>query len=194
MLVGLALLTAVGSASAQQEYRVDLDAQRSVKFTSSASIEEFEGVTDRIDGLVVLNTSILNTETGGDDTEFYFEVDLASLDTGIGLRNRHMRDNYLEVKQHPIAAFGGRVARAAPLSDGAFRITVQGAFGVHGVRRDRAMTCDVSPAGVGYRVQCTFSVLLSDHNIDIPSVMFLKLNNEVRLDLDFRVIPVEREQ
>ena len=194
VLVTLALLTAVGPASAQQEYRVDLTAERSVTFTSSASIEEFEGVTDRIDGMVRLDTSALNAESGGDGTEFFFEVDLTSLDTGIGLRNRHMRDNYLEVKEHPFAAFGGRVARAAPLSDGAYRITVQGVFGVHGVEQDRAMTCDLSPVGAGYRVQCTFSALLSDHDIEIPSVMFLKLNNEVQLNLDFRVIPVEREQ
>jgi hypothetical protein len=34
-------------------------------------------------------------------------------------------------------------------------------------------------------------VLLSDHDIEIPSVMFLKLNNEVQLTLDFYIEPVE---
>ncbi len=194
---GVALLLALASvqaADAQQEYRVDLDADRSVVFTSRASIEEFQGVTDRIDGFVLIDTGALTTETGGDDTELYFEVDLASLDTGIGLRNRHMRDNYLEVEQYPYAAFGGRIARAAPLDQGAFRVTTQGTFGVHGVERDRAFTCDVSPAGGGYRVRCSFSVLLSDHDIEIPKVMFLKLNNEVQLELDFHVVPVEGNQ
>lgn len=193
--VGLSALVATAlvppeAVVAQQEYRVDLGAERLVRFTSRASIEEFDGVTDRIDGFVLLDTPSLDGETGGDDTELYFEVDLASLDTGIGLRNRHMRDNYLEVEDHPYAAFGGRIARAAPLSAGAFRVTTQGTFGVHGVEQDRAFTCDVSPAGRGYRVQCAFSVLLSDHDIEIPKVMFLKLNNEIRLELDFYVVPV----
>tara|TARA_B110000263_G_scaffold218387_1_gene205002 strand:- start:1135 stop:1755 length:621 start_codon:yes stop_codon:yes gene_type:complete len=187
----LGALLGAGPVSAQQGYRIKLEADRLVRFTSSASIEEFDGVTDRLDGFVALNTDVLSAESGGDDTEFYFEVDLASIDTGIGLRNRHMRDNYLEVEDFPYAAFGGRIARAAPLNDGAFRITLQGTFGVHGVERDQAMTCDVSPDGVGYRVQCEFEVLLSDHDIEIPSVMFLKLNNEVQLTLDFSIEPVE---
>jgi polyisoprenoid-binding protein YceI len=191
LFVAALVVLCPSSSEAQRAYRVALDADRSVTFTSRASIEEFDGVTDRIDGFVSLNTESLTTETGGDDTEFYFEVDLASLDTGIGLRNRHMRDNYLEVAEYPYAAFGGRIARAAPLSDGAFRVTLQGTFGVHGVERDRAMTCDASPARRGYRVQCGFTVLLSDHDIKIPKVMFLKLNNEVLLTLDFHVEPVE---
>src|SRR5688500_7674882 len=32
-----------------------------------------------------------------------FEFDVASIDTGIGLRNEHMRDKYLHVKEHPKA-------------------------------------------------------------------------------------------
>lgn len=196
-MVAAIALVAIGHLSpvaAQRQYRVSLDADRLVKFTSRASIEEFDGVTDKIDGLVTIDTDRVTTETGGDDTELYFEVDLASLDTGIGLRNRHMRDNYLEVEEHPFAAFGGRIARAAPLDGGAFRVTTQGTFGVHGVERDRSFTCDISPVGEMYRVQCEFTVLLEEHNIEIPKVMFLKLNNEIQLTLDFHVEPVEGNQ
>ncbi len=173
---------------------MDLEAERVVRFISRAAIEEFEGVTDRIDGYVLLDTDGLTEETGRGETELYFEVELASLDTGIGLRNRHMRDNYLEVETYPYAAFGGKIARAAPLADGAYRVTAQGVLGVHGVERERAITCDVSPAGAGYRVQCAFTVLLSDHDIEIPKVMFLKLNNEIRVEVDFYLEPVEGEE
>ena len=99
--------------------------------------------------------------------------------------------SFIGVPQYSVVFPRGRIARAAPLNDGAFRITSQGTFGVHGVERDQAMTCDVSPDGAGYRVQCEFEVLLSDHDIEIPSVMFLKLNNEVQLTLDFYIEPVE---
>ena len=186
-----ALLAAAGSLSAQQAYQIDLDAERLVRFTSSASIEEFDGVTERIDGFVAINTDVLSESTGGDDTELYFEVDLASLDTGIGLRNRHMRNNYLEVEDYPYAAFGGTIARAAPLSGGAFRVTTRGVLGIHGVERERSFTCDLTPMGDRYRVECAFQVLLTDHDIDIPKVMFLKLNNEIQLELVFVIEPVE---
>jgi hypothetical protein len=41
----------------------------------------------------------------------------------------------------------------------------------------------------GYRALCAFEVLLSDHQIEIPKVMFLKLANEISLELDFVVTP-----
>ncbi len=182
-------LMAAAPLSAQAAFQVDLEASRLVRFTSRAAIEEFDGVTEKIDGFVALDTPELSEHTGEGDTEFYFEVDLASIDTGVGLRNRHMRDNYLEVKDFPYAAFGGSIQRAAPLADGAYRVTISGTLGIHGVERERSITCDVSPDGAGYRVQCSFPVLLSDHDIDIPKIMFLKLNDEVRLDVAIRVEP-----
>lgn len=187
----LVLLVAVGTAPAQQVYRVDLDADRLVRFISRANIQEFAGVTERIDGFIAIDTPALSTNTGGDDTELYFEVDLASLDTGIGLRNRHMRDNYLEVEEYPYAAFGGRITRVAPLAGGAYRITAHGTMGIHGVARERAIVCDATPSEARYRITCGFEILLSDYDIEIPRVMFLKLANEIRLELDFFVEPAE---
>lgn len=154
---------------------MDLDADRTARFVSRTAIQRFNGVTDRIEGLIYINTQSLSEDTGGADTELYFEVDLASLDTGLSLHDRHMRNNYLEVEEHPFAAFGGRIVRVDPRPEGGFRVTGQGVFGVHGVERDRSIDCDVTPASDGYRVSCGFEVLLSDHDIEIPKIMFLEL-------------------
>jgi polyisoprenoid-binding protein YceI len=180
-----ASLSARPKPAGGQELQVDLGANNVVRFISRASIEEFEGVTDRIDGFVLLDGPTLTGETGGDDTELYLEVDLASLDTGIGLRNRHMRDNYLEVAEYPYASYSGVIVRSDPIAEGGHRVTSRGSFTVHGVSRDMEIPCDVTSAGDIYRVACTFQVLLSDHDIDIPRIMFLKLADEIRVDLDF---------
>jgi polyisoprenoid-binding protein YceI len=138
---------------------------------------------------VLLDGAALSPDTGGPDTELYFEVDVGSLDTGIGLRNRHMRDNYLEVKDHPYASFGGTITRVAELSGGGFRVTAAGGMSIHGVERPMEIPCDVGVRGDGYRARCSFQVLLTDFDIEIPRVMFLKLANEIRLELDFSVVP-----
>ena len=184
-MITLALLVPVSGPA--QELQVDPGAGNVVRFISHASIEEFEGVTDRIDGYVVLGSPALGVETGGEGTELYLEVDLGSLDTGIGLRNRHMRDNYLEVAKYPFASFKGRIERTEAGPGQSFRVSARGALTIHGVERDRMLTCRVEPRGAGYRAQCGFEVLLSDHNIEIPKIMFLKLANEIRLELDFSV-------
>lgn len=184
----LLCLTAAAPARAQ-EFQIDPSAKNVVRFISQTTVDEFEGVTDRMDGYVLLDAAQLTAQTGGDDTELYLEVDLASLDTGIGLRNRHMRDNYLEVKKYPFAVFKGRIETVRVAADGRAHVTAHGTFSVHGVDRERDIACDATPAGRGYRATCSFPVLLSDHDIEIPRVMFLKLADEIRVELDFTVSP-----
>lgn len=194
VLVGVAALLAATPPASAQEYHVDLDADNRVTFISRASIEEFEGVTDKIDGYVLLDGPELTPETGGDDMAFYLEVDLASLDTGIGLRNRHMRENYLEVEEYPYAAYDGRIVRVGRTSGGAYQVVGRGTMSIHGVDREMEIPCEVMPDGEGYRADCSFQVRLSDFDIEIPKVMFLKLANEIRLRLDFRMEPAGRGQ
>ena len=183
------LWTGSPAMASAQEFHVDTQAENLVRFLSRASIEEFDGITERIDGYVLLNEPALAVDAHLDGTELFFEVDLASLDTGVGLRNRHMRDNYLEVKEHPYATFQGTLDNVAAGAGGAFRVVTSGAMTIHGVRRDMRIPCEVTPDDGGYRVRCGFQVLLSDFDIKIPRVMFLKLANDIRLELDFAVRP-----
>jgi polyisoprenoid-binding protein YceI len=187
--VGAIVVAAVPASVGAQEFQVDLEADRLVRFISDAPIEDFDGVTDRIDGYVVLDAARLEEARGGEGTSFYFEVELASLDTGIGLRNRHMRDDYLEIEDHPYATFEGELARIVPSDDGTYALVAEGRFGVHGVSRPLTVPCTGTPRGDGFGVSCAFQVLLSDHDIEIPQVMFLKLADEIRLELDFSVAP-----
>jgi polyisoprenoid-binding protein YceI len=188
-VAAMAVALAVGPPLRAQELDVDPSADRVVRFVSRSQVDEFEGVTDRIDGYVLLDGQPLSASTRRDATELYLEVDLASIDTGIGLRNRHMRDNYLEVDKYPYASFKGSIGVVQPSADGGGKVTASGTFTIHGVSRERDITCDVSPVGEGYHAECAFGVLLSDHDIEIPRVMFLKLANEIRVEVEFTVSP-----
>lgn len=191
LLPGL-LWALAATPSGAQEFHVDGAATNVVRFTSRAATEEFEGVTDRIDGYILLDGPALGPSTGQGETRLYVEVDLATLDTGIGLRNRHMRDNYLEVRTFPFATFEGRIHSVEDQPGRSFSVTSRGVLRIHGVARDRLLTCTVTPEGGGYRARCAFEVLLSDHAIAIPRLMFLRLANEIRVELDFTVRPAER--
>lgn len=194
LLAGLAI---AGPVTAQ-EYVVDADAPREVKFISETTLEGFEGVTDRIDGFVYLGdgTSAAALVPGAElrGSTLYFEVDLASIDTGINLRNRHMREDYLETDDFPFTTFEGVIAAVGEHPDGGLRITSPGTFSVHGVDQTRTLDCRVQPDGDGFRIGCGFMVTLEDHDIEIPRVMFLKLAEQVRVEVDFRVKPASGEQ
>ena len=192
MIMVAALAVPGPRAAWAQEYHVDLAADNVVRFISKAPIDDFEGVTDRIDGFIVLGDGGL-AAGATEGSEFYLEVDLASLDTGIGLRNRHMRDNYLETDRFPYATLGGVFVEVAEGGNGSFQVTAEGDLSIHGVSREAGPACSVSPSGRGYRARCAFELLLSDFDIEIPKVMFMKLANEIRLELDFFVARAQLE-
>ncbi len=189
---------AVGFAerAAAQEYHVNVGAANRVSFLSDAPLEDFKGVTNRVDGFVYLEGDGLTGETDLTRSEFYFEVDLASLDTGIGLRNRHMRDNYLETEVFPFATFAGGIEALRRSEDGGFWVEARGTLAIHGVERSRGVECDVEVVEPGatreepprrLRIRCEFPVALSDHGIPIPKLMFMKIDEVMELSLDFHM-------
>lgn len=162
-----------------QEFIVDKSAENIVKFLSEATIEDFEGTTSDIDGYLFL------PENGDlDSSEIYFEVDLRTLDTGIGLRNRHMRDNYLETDKYPYATFKGNIA-SQNIEDST--VVVNGILEIHGVKRNMTVNGSLEPTENGFAIGTKFSIKLTDFNIEIPSFMFLKISNKIELVLNFAV-------
>jgi polyisoprenoid-binding protein YceI len=164
------------------EYHVDKDKNNLVKFISDAPIEDFEGVTDQIDGYVYWENSDYTK-----NSEIYVEVDLNTLDTGIGLRNRHMRENYLETDQYPVTYFRGKIVSNRVVNDSTVSIDAQGEIFIHGITQPLTVKADLIEKTGGYRIRTNFIVKLSDFQIEIPSIMFYKIDENMDLQLDFFV-------
>lgn len=181
----LVLFCCLVSASAQvKEFHVAKDQENLVKFISKAPLESFEGVTDKIDGYILWE---------GDDpvnrSEIYFEVELSTLDTGIGLRNRHMRDNYLETQKYPFAILSAKLVSVEKIAEtNALQVQLTGTMEIHGQKKDMKITGVVTAlADGGYRVNSGFRITLGDFKIKVPKLMFMKINEEIQIELDFFV-------
>ena len=117
-------------------------------------------------------------------------VDLRTLDTGIGLRNEHLRENYLEVDKGPgfdTATFSEielrGLSRDAPEGKGSFA----GLLTLHGVTKTVVGAVDVRQAGVGLRVNASFSVKLSDYSIRKPRYLGVGVKDTVQVEVAFTV-------
>jgi len=192
LLILVAAAIVGGAPASGVELQVDKTQKNLVKFTSHAQIETFSGTTDKIDGYVIWPGDELKPDTVPADNKVYFEVQLDGLDTGIGLRNRHMRENYLETDKYPMARYTGTVGKADSSQSNACQVTTSGKFSIHGVDRPVMITGLVSKQGEHFRVQSNFDVKLSDYGIKVPSMMFLKLNEVIRIVLDFNVKEVRK--
>ena len=164
------------------EYHVDKDEKNMVKFVSNAPIEDFEGITDQIDGYVYWKNSEFTQ-----NSDIYIEVDLNALDTGIGLRNRHMRENYLETDQYPITYFRGKIMSSQVENDTTVSVDANGEIFIHGITKPLSVKAQLIKKNNGYRIKTNFIVKLSDFQIEIPSIMFYKIDENMDLQLDFYV-------
>jgi len=166
-----------------------------VRFVSEATLESFEGVSHTIEGTIRVDPLAPCAETAAE-----FSVDLASLDTGISMRNRHMRKNHLHAERFPEASYSLRGCLGpgnGTLADGrSLELDVEGEFGLHGVVRREEMEVEVvlhdsgrgTPTGSEGPVlhgTCAFIVKLSDYEIPRPEFLFLKVADEIQVEVEF---------
>jgi len=180
VLCALALIAAplaVDTAAAER-FAVTPGAEGNlVTFESKAMMETFHGKTDQIDGYVEIDPAAV-----GDSVHVYLKVDMASLDTGISMRNRHMRENHLETDRYPHAIFRGAAviegAGAALAPGSPARFTVAGTMELHGVTQPLQASVEVAletDGGRRLRVKTDFPITLPDYEIARPKFLLLKL-------------------
>ena len=99
-----------------------------------------------------------------------------------------MRDNYLHTREFPYATFSAVIDRVEEPAPGLFRVSATGTISIHGRERERTLDCETSDPEPPYRVACFFTVNLTDHDISIPHLMFMKIADEVEVHLEFSLI------
>ena len=146
----------------------------------------FDVSTDALSGSVTASAS------GSPAFDGSFAVDLRTLDTGISLRNEHLRKAYLEVDKgsgYDTATVSEidlkGLNRDAPEGKGSFT----GALTVHGVTKPVTGAVEVHQAGAGRRVKASFPVNLSDYSIREPRYLGVGVKNTVRVEVAFAVTP-----
>jgi polyisoprenoid-binding protein YceI len=162
-----------------------------VTFVSKAPLETFDGSTKHISGSVELDPQAL-----GDSITVEVSVDLATLDTGIDLRNQHMRENHLHTDEHPSAVFRGAHLvgeHANSLTPGApAMLTLAGSFSLHGVTRrvELPVTLTLDAETGELEVSSEFVVYLADYEIPRPKMLFVKLDE--KQTVTFRAVAVPK--
>ncbi len=192
----LALLlaaSALAQTSTKTFYANDEKKRDVVTFTSKAPLETIHGTTADVIGFVEADI----TDVGL--TRARFEVDLASLKTGIGMRDGHMREQYLETDKYPKAIF--ELTRVVSSSQKTLEdqktvdVVAEGNFSVHGVTKPITVPLKVTYyqesegtkarlPGDMIRIAGTWTLLLSDYKIERPQFIILKLDDKQKVDID----------
>lgn len=185
LLLALALPFAASSASAQShEFSVGRGSR--VVFTSDAPLETITGRSSEVTGTFTLDPNDLSQVRGT------MRVPIASLRTGVDLRDEHLRgEDWLDAKRHPHAIFevtrfegANRLEPERPTP-----VRIHGRFTLHGVTRNLTATAHVRLLpGARPRIEADarFSLKLTDFGVSVPLPVRLKVSNEIQVEVVLR--------
>lgn len=108
-----------------------------------------------------------------------FSFPLDTIDTGIALRNRHMKEKYLHTEKHPKAQF--TLEEMELPTDSA---TFKGSMTLHGVTKQVTGTLRSVSEGTDRRLEFRFQLALDEFAIEPPSFMGITVAKTVDVSVD----------
>jgi polyisoprenoid-binding protein YceI len=140
----------------------------------------FEAKTEELSGTLAVRPD--TTAVDGALT-----VDLQTLETGIGLRDKHLKTNYLEVDKGPEFSRARLQDIRVDRLDGttAFR----GLLTLHGQTREVSGSAKIKRDGNKYRLEATFPVKVSDFQIPEPTYLGVGVADQVMVRVNLDAVP-----
>lgn len=143
------------------------------EFTSSVPLNRFTGESDHLVGRINLADSTVD-----------FYLDLTTLETGIGKRDKDMRQT-LETDEYPFAEFFGKlVSPFDPSHEAEQTAVVRGEFTVHGETRQVEIEGVLQLTPEGLRVASEWQLNLKDYDIEPPSLLIMKVDEVQQIRIE----------
>ena len=173
--LALALAAWSGAATANPvRFRIQPEASE-VGFFATSRFMNANGRFSRFTGDVVMDPS--NPATA----KVRVSIEAASIDTGIGMRDNHLRSSdFLDVQRYPTLKFESRSVEMAGR-----RATVAGELTIHGVTREIVVPVDVQMSEAALVATGELVLNRRDYGINYES-FFLPVGNDVRVSFTFR--------
>lgn len=107
------------------------------------------------------------------------------------LMQEHFNENYLESDTFPKSYFVGEIPNFRPesITETSERVTIKGKLHLHGVTQQVTVAGNIKRVDKGIQLQSKFSIRPEDYAIEIPTLMFKKIAEEVQVSFEFSLIP-----
>jgi polyisoprenoid-binding protein YceI len=150
------------------------------EFTSSVPLHEFTGISERLVGRISLTDSTVD-----------FYLDLETLETGIGKRDKDMKRT-LETDEYPFAEFFGKlISPFDPRRSDAQHAVARGDFSIHGVTRPVAIMGTIRLDSLGLHIEADWELNLEDYDIEPPSLLIVRVDEIQKLHIKATLRPEE---
>jgi polyisoprenoid-binding protein YceI len=141
-------------------------------------------------GLLDIDGKSDQLSVSDDGTTVTFKLPMASVRTGIALRDHHMNEKYVEIATFPDVTLAfSRADVPWPTEVGqAASGTVAAEFTAHGVARPTQVKYTVKKSKVGYRIHGEFPFDISQHGIVVPAYLGITVESAMRAEATVDVV------
>ena len=150
-----------------------------VVFKSDAPLEDIKAESKMLRGVIKPATK-----------EFSFSVDIESF-TGFNsdLQRIHFQENYMDEPAFPKAKFQGKIIEDNLFdAPGTYSVRAKGMLDIHGVQKERIIKGTLKVENGTAHLESTFSVPLSDHNIEIPKLVNQKIAEDITVTISIEFV------
>lgn len=162
----------VAYMQAQNRY---LTSRGEVWFTSDAPLEVIKAHSNQLKGAI-----------DADKNTFAFTVAIKTFEGfNSPLQREHFNENYMESTLYDKASFNGKIIEQVDFTkDGEYEVRAKGKFIVHGIEQERIIKATISAKAGKLTVRSNFSVLLEEHGISIPKIVYQKIADEIQIKVE----------
>ena len=161
-------------ATGKQSFNFSNELKNQATVFSTTPLEDVEGIADGVVGTASFDLSNFSETLSGS-----FEVKVATMKTGIQLRDQHLRSpNWLDEEEYPLIKFDVTGAEnVKQISDNKIEADVKGSFSLHGVTKqitakstitylDESEATKKRAPGDLLVIKSTFNVKLSEYEVE----------------------------
>lgn len=131
-------------------------------------------------------SSLINTT----NRELMVRIPIAQFQFKNRLMQQHFNETYLESEKFPYATFKGTINELINFSNsGSYDLSASGTLNIHGVDQKRTLRGKLIIDENNLKLDARFDVLLIDHKIDIPKLVFKKIAEKIAVTASFNYIP-----
>jgi len=116
------------------------------------------------------------------------EVEMKDFVTGMSLRDKHMKNKYLEIKQFPLATltFKSEIPVELKAYSESFsrEFELKGTMNLHGVTKPIAIKFRLEKNASALSYSANFELNLADYSIDIPSFLGVTVAKTVNVNIE----------
>ena len=165
-----------------------------VKAQSNSLYATNIGQTDFFSETPVENITAIN-KTGQcivniSTAELVVRIVMKDFDFPNKLMQEHFNETYVESEKYPTAIFKGKLNEKIDFGkEGNYDVTATGVFTIHGVAKNRTLSGKLDVREGKLTLTTEFDVALTDHNIAVPKLVFVKVAQVIRVKNRYTLAP-----